>query len=344
MATSIRTDCIPHSVIDLAVVGSTAALTVMGNYVRFYIEIDAADVEGDSPERNALSEAFIAFCDESDEEDNFHDWMIAPCMGIMRKVAPQPDAQRVFTLEDYFCPPTVFLRLGKVGGILVAEELPERREPSEWISRRSGLTEVELALQKRKIIPRLAASEFRIIPRLWPGGINFCDVPCQVQMEKNGQRFAFKAAYDNECLLREVEVYLRLTEAHLQGPCPFPKFHGLVVSGNELLGFVIEYVRHKGTLHYCAAHATQKDRERWFDQVQGALEQLHCLGLSWGDVKPDNVLIDVDGNAHVIDLGGGFNPAWVDSELAETQAGDLQGLDRLKAFLHECNEDTTVAV
>lgn len=61
--------------------------------------------------------------------------------------------------------------------------------------------------------------------------------------------------------------------------------------------------------------------------------ELHRQGIVWGDVKPDNVLIDKNLDAWVVDFGGGFDPEWVDRELAETVEGDLQGLSRMAKHL-----------
>ncbi|KAK2668010.1 hypothetical protein RAB80_017201 [Fusarium oxysporum f. sp. vasinfectum] len=52
---------------------------------------------------------------------------------------------------------------------------------------------------------------------------------------------------------------------------------------------------------------------------------LHEEGIVWGDAKPDNVLIDKDENAWIIDFGGSYTPGWVDEDKAETFEGDYQG-------------------
>jgi hypothetical protein len=48
------------------------------------------------------------------------------------------------------------------------------------------------------------------------------------------------------------------------------------------------------------------------------------LGVAWGDVKADNVLIDKNGDAVVIVFEGGFTYRWVDMTKAGTVEGDLQ--------------------
>ena len=66
---------------------------------------------------------------------------------------------------------------------------------------------------------------------------------------------------------------------------------------------------------------------------QRAIYYLHERGLVWGDAKPANILVSGDGNAVLIDFGGGATKDWVDSENHETRTGDLQGLDRIVSFM-----------
>ena len=69
--------------------------------------------------------------------------------------------------------------------------------------------------------------------------------------------------------------------------------------------------------------------DKWADQIRDAIEYLHDKELVWGDAKPANVLINADGNAVLIDFGGGATRGWVDSENYETYHSDLQGLERI---------------
>ncbi|KAL4797928.1 hypothetical protein BDV19DRAFT_386963 [Aspergillus venezuelensis] len=46
----------------------------------------------------------------------------------------------------------------------------------------------------------------------------------------------------------------------------------------------------------------EETRRKWLGQIQGTLDLLHAKGVTWGDVKAENVLIDRHQNAWVIDL------------------------------------------
>lgn len=70
-------------------------------------------------------------------------------------------------------------------------------------------------------------------------------------------------------------------------------------------------------------------RRRWASQIEGLVKALHQEGIIWGDVKADNVLIDKNNDAWVIDFGGSYTPGWVDSDKAGTLEGDKQGLGKI---------------
>lgn len=75
-------------------------------------------------------------------------------------------------------------------------------------------------------------------------------------------------------------------------------------------------------------------------EVGGAASRLHrstapCWnsGIIWGDAKPDNVLIDSNQDAWVVDFGGGYTEGWVPKQLAETMEGDRHGLEKIVEFI-----------
>ena len=100
------------------------------------------------------------------------------------------------------------------------------------------------------------------------------------------------------------------------------------------MGLLFEFIDHEGTLdRKVRKGASDAGRRRWAGQIQDTVQRLHAMDVVWGDVKPDNVLIDLKGDALVVDFGGGFAPQWVDKELEGTKEGDLQGLRKIMRFL-----------
>ena len=74
---------------------------------------------------------------------------------------------------------------------------------------------------------------------------------------------------------------------------------------------------------------------KWINQIQDAIQYLHRRDLIWGDAKATNILINKDGDAILVDFGGGFTDGWVDQKRCGTVEGDLQGFQRITSFVKE---------
>ncbi|CAJ2510235.1 Uu.00g061350.m01.CDS01 [Anthostomella pinea] len=72
---------------------------------------------------------------------------------------------------------------------------------------------------------------------------------------------------------------------------------------------------------------------RWARELDECVAALHGADIIWGDVKPQNVLVDREDNIWATDFGGSHTVGWVDKEKRETIDGDLQGVERIKHFL-----------
>jgi serine/threonine protein kinase len=75
--------------------------------------------------------------------------------------------------------------------------------------------------------------------------------------------------------------------------------------------------------------ATTSLKLKWAEQIRHSLAQLHKLGILWRDVKSDNVLIDENNDAVLLDFGGGNTVGWVDRDKYGTMEGDQQGLQKI---------------
>lgn len=69
------------------------------------------------------------------------------------------------------------------------------------------------------------------------------------------------------------------------------------------------------------------------DQVEATLKQLHEVRIVWGDVKTDNIIINQDVEAVLVDFGGGYTSEYIDPELQRTAQGDMIGLSHMRATL-----------
>lgn len=161
-------------------------------------------------------------------------------------------------------------------------------------------------------------------------------VPRKVYIK--GQQLAFFKsinAGDVNSTFRELRAYTRIKS--LSQPINTCELYGIVQipSSGRIVGLLLSYIESDNRTLLC----TGKDpkyasmRQKWMDQITHSVEELHAHGVVWGDAKPDNVLIDVQDAAYLIDFGGGYTRGWVDKELVNSTEGDLQGLRRISEFL-----------
>ena len=146
----------------------------------------------------------------------------------------------------------------------------------------------------------------------------------------------FKRAHygGREQLIREIQLLQQISENWEPGHanCPaVPRILGLVTSRDQIAGILEEFIDGEKLSELDMEDVSTEQRQKW-KQVQHTITLLHPKNFVWGDVKPDNVLIDKEARAWLIDFGGSWTDGWVDEHLAETIEGDLQGLDRLKCI------------
>ncbi|KAK3304953.1 uncharacterized protein B0T15DRAFT_568597 [Chaetomium strumarium] len=106
-------------------------------------------------------------------------------------------------------------------------------------------------------------------------------------------------------------------------------------SGTRLVGLLLTYIENRGTLNGLApwSGCINEDRLRWSGQINHLIQCLYDAGVIWGDAKPENVLIDMEGDAWLIDFGSSYTQGWVDEDKLETVEGDRQGVQRIDDWL-----------
>jgi hypothetical protein len=136
----------------------------------------------------------------------------------------------------------------------------------------------------------------------------------------------------------ELETYAKIEQADLQ-ESRISRLCGIVrKSSGTITGLLL---RHIGPQSVTLRRALKRDvspqlRSQWIEQLTMTLRELHAADVVWGDAKAENVLIDSDNNAWIIDFGGGYTAGWVDENLANTVEGDQQGLSRI--ITHICRQ------
>jgi serine/threonine protein kinase len=132
---------------------------------------------------------------------------------------------------------------------------------------------------------------------------------------------------NTENFIREVSILRRCSHSNIV------PLVGVMVDGDgRVEGMIIDWVENARLLRDLKSISAE-ECERWTRQIRDAIMYLHENELIWGDVKAANVLIDMSGNAVLIDFGGGYTDGWVDVKYQHTVDGDLQGLERIISFM-----------
>ncbi len=115
---------------------------------------------------------------------------------------------------------------------------------------------------------------------------------------------------------------------------------GIVQSHKGVIGILLSYVPHKHSLRalldgvaggtIAPSEATPSLRQKWAIQIRDTLTGFHRLGIPWRDIKTDDVLINDDGDAVVVDFG--TNTA-ANHDTYGTTEGEDQGLEQIVAAL-----------
>ena len=151
-------------------------------------------------------------------------------------------------------------------------------------------------------------ARFRLVRRLGSGGFGRVWLAHDARL---GHTVALKAAH-----VRDAETEERIRrEAHALATVRHPhcvQIHDLVPADSdpglaELDGMVIvmEYVRGESLGELVRTQATLDDvaAARVWSSIAGALDAAHGHGVLHRDVKPGNIVLDADGQAHLIDFG-----------------------------------------
>ncbi|KAK0751549.1 hypothetical protein B0T18DRAFT_402768 [Schizothecium vesticola] len=158
-----------------------------------------------------------------------------------------------------------------------------------------------------------------------------------VELDDSGQKTVcfFKEFARGYRLESELEAHLRVCKSTLRSEVRVIRLRGLVaVDDGQIAGLLLTYVDHRRendglVFQESLLHTPIPLRQRWATQIQETVEQLHNAGIVWGDAKLDNVMIDKNNDAWLIDLGGGYTKGWVDKDMAGTKEGDLQGVAKI---------------
>ncbi|KAF5565506.1 kinase subdomain-containing protein [Fusarium phyllophilum] len=304
-------------------------LMVMCNDKRFIIRL-SADNFYESPN---LKEPYLFFLQVVEEfeldgvtVEDFWDWIVDPLLPIFQEL-PTPDQAALRTLDGFFNPETFVYTFQVVSD----ERVPQLDRDAKHRSPFGVSVPDELCASWKSFEP----SEVRICPEKVVGPPSH--TPHKVLLNDGTVAFLkLVRRGDKQSLLNELDTYGKIDRAQLDDRMKISRLYGLVRDDDGVaFGLLLTYIDCKRVTLSCAVQpGTEVSlRERWSAQIQEAIGQLHDAGISWGDAKPDNILIDVNNDAWLIDLGGGYTEGWVPKTLAGTMEGDRIALEKILEYI-----------
>ncbi|RSM00580.1 hypothetical protein CEP52_009046 [Fusarium oligoseptatum] len=327
---------LPHTSPEWSVIGfnfstrnTDSELTVMCNGKRFVLRM-FADNLSESPK---LKERYLFFLRVADEfeldgfaVEDFWDWAAEPFLSIFRELPP-PDKARQSTLDDFFNPETFVYTLRAVSDNLVPEKCENLNQesmfgvhlPDELCAPWTSFKPSEIQVCEEKVIGPPNQTPRKVILK--------DDIVAFLKLVHRG---------DKQSLKTELDTYNKIDKARLDSTTRVSRLHGLVRDDSgAILGLLLTYIDCKNLTLSCAVkpEKTTTLRKKWAAQLRDIVTQLHNAGIVWGDAKPDNVLIDVNQDAWIVDFGGGYTEGWVPKTLAGTVEGDTVALEKMIDFI-----------
>ncbi len=267
------------------------------------------------------------------------DWAATPCLAEFERLSPAllpledplvEGGQRL-TLGHFLAASAFECDLAATDDVLAPGEIePVEMNEDMWPSPRSEDDDTWTTS-----FPSFSPTEVTVIcddPKR-----PFDSNPTRVFVDQQQLYFKESMDPDDEIARKEVETYERIAAANLGlgTGVRTSRLYGVVRNErNQLVGLLLYPIEEATPLTFAIGPETpETSKNRWAQQIRDTVTALHGAGITWGDAKPDNILIDVHGNAWIIDFGGGRTEGWVDSDMAGTVDGDLQGLERILKFI-----------
>ncbi|KAK3293381.1 uncharacterized protein B0H64DRAFT_404183 [Chaetomium fimeti] len=293
-------------------------------------DMDEEQLEGDEPSQTTIDDCF--------------DWAVTPCLADFEYLspAPPPAESGQLTLSHFLAATSFECDLTATDEVLAPGEIERVETYEDCWSSSLGSTD---ALAPSSTDPWTTS-----FPSFSPADIAvICDDPDHPldsnpsQVRIGQQQFYFKESMDLDDVVtkKEVETYERIAAANLGPGVRISRLHGVVQNEmKQLVGLLLYHIEEDTLLTFAVGPETPDAlKDRWAQQIQDTIAALHQAGITWGDAKPDNILVDIHGDAWIIDFGGGRTKGWVDSSKAGTVDGDLQALERILKFIVSGGDD-----
>lgn len=302
-----------------------SSLTIRYGTIRLHLSISGNNMTG-SEKIYARYVRYIQDANEASESPldviyDLVDWIFEGCDTQLSKlqrsfIPPKP------TLHDFFDAMVYRFALHATTGDLLMLE-PDRNDISEFHPQHLTLFERYGSLWRC-----FEPSEVEILASTPEQALS--ETPRKV-LTKAGGPYYFKRGL----VQHELETYAKIERANLQ-KSRISRLCGIVrKSSGTITGLLLAHIGPQSVTlpRMLKRNVSLQLRDMWIEQLTVTLRELHAAGVVWGDAKAENILIDSDNNAWIIDFGGGYTAGWVDEDLANTVEGDHQGLSRIITYI-----------
>lgn len=224
-------------------------------------------------------------------------------------------------------------------------------DPDEHDNLLSNHTTTKLTAQSLLKPGQLLAERFRIVRLLGHGGQarvfeaydEVLETQCALKVLAQEADASEVEQLRNEVLLARQIHHANVVRIHEFYATPQATFFTMALVNGKVLSQALD------------DSPAAPDVIKWFEQLLGALQSCHESGVIHGDLKPDNLLIDDDGNLSIIDFGIGRtldnsssqfgSTGFVAPELATSQqattASDRYALGKTLALILEASEPSS---
>lgn len=260
--------------------------------------------------------------------DGCYEWAVRPFLPLMEKLAPRPGDAAIITLQHFFSGESFEANLEAFDDTLLPGVIHAVDEMEDLVD--------DAGIRWKTTCPIFQAREVEVLSDD-PTHI-LIDEPTRVRIQ--GKELFFKAFMDPDDSIgaHEVQTLEKILKAGFDPrKVRTSRLYGIVKDNkSHVIGLLLHNIQVDDTLFDKVIDTKSLGtdvKDKWKKQVTGTVEALHGAGIIWGDAKASNVLVDIAGDAWVVDFGGGHTEGWVDHDKAGTIEGDLQGLRAIIDFI-----------